>query len=334
LYSNIRRNVIRAVKVLPEAVRIGSIEIDPLENEGLQEESKHENELDLAQDKISRLESQIQLFANRLEEAAKNYDKLSSRCGKLEHELENREAELQAEMQRKFESERSNVVDKAKIEASTILKEAERIRSEASEKGQSEGFAKGQKEGLEKTKAELETEYSTRFSGLISIFEKIHSEVESNFKDIVQLNEARLLRLWKETLRSMLYREVELNPQTARIVLEGILERVSDKNRILIYLSPRDVEIIRSQTDQMTESLRGIKHLEFLADSRVGHGSCIVETNLGIYDARWRIQMEQIEMQIADLYREISKESAVELVKDKDKNRRKKKDAEKDALEE
>jgi flagellar assembly protein FliH len=325
LFNNIRHNVLRAVKVLPDAVRVGVIEVDPLEDEGAHEEGKQENEIDLAQDKINRLESQIRLLTNRLEEAAKNYDELSSRCEKLEHDLENRKTELQTEMQRKLESERAVVVDKAKAEASSILKEAGKIHSEASEKGHSEGLLKGQKEGLEKTKADLEAEYSSRFSGFVDIFEKIHSEIEKNFNDLVQLNEARLLRLWKETLLAMLHREVALNPETARIVLEGILERVSDKNRILIYLSPLDVENIRSQTDKMTESLRGVKHLEFLADLRVEQGSCIVETNLGIYDARWRTQMEQIETQIADLYRDITKESAVETTK----SRRKKKSAEK-----
>ena len=332
MYNNIRRNVIRAVKVLPEAVRVGSVEVEPSDDENEQEEGK--SELDVAQDKISFLESKVLLLTNRLEEAAKNYDELSSRCERVEYELENREAELQAEMQSKLESERAVVVEKAKKEASSILKEAEKIHSEASEKGNSEGFLKGEKEGLEKAKADMESEYSSRFSGLISIFEKMHSEIEDNLNELVQLNEARLLRLWKETLRAMLYREVDLNPETARIVLDGILERVRDKNRILIYLSPLDIEDIRSRTDKMTESLRGVKHLEFLADPRVGRGSCIVETNLGVYDTRWRMQMDQIETQIADLYREVAKESAAEPVKDKSKGRRKKKDAEKEAPEE
>ena len=334
MYSNIRRNVIRAVKVLPETVRVGPIEISSDNEDVREEEDKQESELDNAQNKVSFLESQVRLLTSRFEEAAKSYDELSLRCERVEHELEHREEELQFEMQRKLEAERAVVLDKAKSEASSILKEAEKIRSEASEKGCSEGLLKGQKEGLEKAKAELEAEYSARFSGFISIFEKVHSEIENNLKDLVQLNEARLLRLWKETLSAMLNREVALNSETARIVLEGILERVSDKNRILIYLSPLDIENIRSQTDKMTESLRGVKHLEFFSDPRVEHGSCIVETNLGIYDARWRMQMEQIELQIADLYREVAKEFAVEPVKNKSKGRRKKKDTEKSEAEE
>jgi flagellar assembly protein FliH len=336
LYNNIRRNVIRAVKVLPEAVRVGVAEIKLLDNECVYEKERHQNELDLAQGEVISLQSQIKLLVKKLEGAVKDNEDLSLRCKRTEHELANRETELQAEMQRKLEVEREIVTKKAKIEASSILEEAEKIRSEAFEKGYSEGINKGQKDGFEKAKNEVEAEYNSRFSDIISIFEKIHSEIENSFKDLVQLNEARLLRLWKETLCTMLNREVYLNPETARIVLDGVLERVSDKNRILIYLSPLDIGSIQFQTDKMTESLRGIKHLEFLPDTRVERGSCIVETNLGIYDARWRMQMEQIETQIADLYREVTKESTVEptneKTKSKNKSRRKKKEAEKEPL--
>ena len=331
MYNNIRRNVIRAVKVLPEAVRVGMADIKLLENERAFDKNSHENELDLAANKISSLQSQINLLTNKLEASMSNYDELSSQFKKTELDLVNRETELQAEMQSKLEIERQTLTKEAKIEAASILEEAEKTRCEAFDKGYSEGFIKGQNEGLEKSRVDVEEEYNARFSDIISIFEKIHSEVENNFKDLIQLNEARLLRLWKETLCAMLNREVELNQDTARIVLEGIMARVSDKNRILIYLSPFDIGNIQFQTDKMTESLRGIKHLEFLPDPRVERGSCIVETNLGIYDARWRLQLEQIELQIADLYREVTKETTVETDKTKSKTKRKKKNAEVDA---
>ena len=335
MYNNIRRNVIRAVKVLPEAVRVGVAEISLLDNESIFGKEINENELDLAQDRIGLLQSQIKLLTNKLEAASCNCDELTSRCKNMEQEHANRVSEIQAEMQRKLEIERMTVIKKANTEASTILEEAEKIRSGAFEKGYSEGIAQGQNDGFEKVKADVEAEYSSRFSDFVSIFEKIHSEIESNLKDLVLLNEARLLRLWKETLSAMLNREVILNPETARIVLEGILERASDKNRVLIYLSPLDIGNIQFQTDKMTESLRGIKHLEFLPDARVERGSCIVETNLGIYDARWRMQMEQIEIQIADLYREIAKASIVEPANDINKTktkRRKKKETAKEAI--
>ena len=56
--------------------------------------------------------------------------------------------------------------------------------------------------------------------------------------------------------------------------------------------------------DDLLDVLRGIKHFEFLADEQVERGSCLVETGMGIYDARWRTQLEQISTQIRQLLEE------------------------------
>lgn len=327
--------MIRAVRVLPEAVRVGTGTGTVLDDKdvvpGLGAETllpeEREDELTMSQNKISLLQSQIGLLNNRLKEAAGRYDGLSERCDQMEYQLQNREKELQAEMQAKLDQERAGVVDKAKVEAAAILAEAKKIRAEAAEKGHAEGLEKGKADGLRKSEddtrsaiAEIRAEYGARFSDLISALEKSQQEVEANLNSLVQLNEARLVRLWEGTLTTMLNREIKIDPDTTRRVLEGILERVSDKNRLLIYLSPSEIDKIQNDKDTLTDLLRGVRHLEFLQDPRVDPGSCIVETNLGIYDARWRTQMKQIEYQIADLYREIAKEA--EITEDKPKPKR------------
>ena len=79
-------------------------------------------------------------------------------------------------------------------------------------------------------------------------------------------------------------------------VLSDVLTRLSDKNSVVIYVSPEDLELLRSNLDQeFEEVLRGVRHLELKPDTNVDRGSCIVETGLGVYDARWRTQIEQIE---------------------------------------
>lgn len=307
---NIRQNVIRAVRVLPEAVRVGSSVSDMknIDHAEKNEVKKQPDELSDANGKINLLQSQIGLLNNRLKEAVANYDELSVRCVEMEDKLKNRESELQAEMKKKLEAERGKVISEAEADAAKILADAEKIRSESQNKGYTEGFEKGKENGLEKAISDAHDEYSKRFSGLVDLLEKAHSEVEANLGSLVQMNEARLLRLWQGTLTAMLNREVQLNSETARIVLEGVLNRVSDKNRLVIYLSPSDIEKVEDEKSEMTEQLRGARHIDFMPDSRVEPGSCIVETNLGVYDARWKTQMDQIEGEISDLYRAIPAE--------------------------
>jgi len=55
------------------------------------------------------------------------------------------------------------------------------------------------------------------------------------------------------------------------------------------------------------EILRGVKRLELKPDAHVDKGSCIVETNLGIYDARWRTQFEQIDGVVDSLFQKLGK---------------------------
>lgn len=49
------------------------------------------------------------------------------------------------------------------------------------------------------------------------------------------------------------------------------------------------------------DSIRGVKFFELLSDDHVDRGSCLIETNLGIYDARWKTQLEQISTEVQGL---------------------------------
>ena len=62
--------------------------------------------------------------------------------------------------------------------------------------------------------------------------------------------------------------------------------------------------MIEGIKDNIMDSIRGVKFFELQADDHVECGSCLIETNLGIYDARWRTQLEQISGEIENLLME------------------------------
>jgi flagellar assembly protein FliH len=117
-----------------------------------------------------------------------------------------------------------------------------------------------------------------------------------------------MLRLWSGMLQKMLHHEITLTPDGIFKVLADVLSRLSDKNHVLIYVSPDDIGLLEDKLDgEFGEILRGVKHLELKPDAHVDKGSCIVETNLGIYDARWRTQFDQIETVVESLFRKLGK---------------------------
>ena len=119
-----------------------------------------------------------------------------------------------------------------------------------------------------------------------------------------------MIRMWSEMLKRMLQRQVELNPDTIEKVLSELIGRLSDKNNIVIYVSPDDIKKLEGNMDaKFQEALRGVKRLELKSDPNVEDGSCIVETGLGVYDARWRTQLGQVESVVDNIFQEITKEN-------------------------
>jgi len=184
----------------------------------------------------------------------------------------------------------------------------EQARAEGRDKGHSEGLQKGYDEGLNKVRAEVEEQYRVRFSSLATVLEGVSARLEEQFSELVTLNQPRMLILWHGMLKKMLHREIALTPDVIFKVLADVLARLSDKNHVLIYVSPSDLALLEDKLEgEFGEILRGVKHLELKPDAHVDKGSCIVETNLGIYDARWRTQLEQIDTVVDSLFQKLGK---------------------------
>ena len=311
------QRVLRTVRLLPQAVKIGILEseikqegtppIVPTESGGKQggkpesgskQEAKERRAVKIPEryaKEIEELTAHVKTLANSLSNAEVKNMELSEAKTRLESEIEGVKSDYERR-KNKLESEASA--------------NAKKVADQAREKAISEGQQKGYEEGLKKARAEVEQEYLEKFSKLAGVIEGVGKKLESDFAELVKLNEPRMIRVWTEMLRRMLYRQVELNPDTIESVLSELLSRLSDKNQILIYVSPDDMKQLDGELDtKFREALRGTKRIELKADPNIENGSCIVETGLGVYDARWRTQMTQIELVVDEIFQQVKKDS-------------------------
>lgn len=316
--SSVRQKVLRTVRLLPQAVKIGmeSEAALPLEQGEEQRSNGGEGVSDAAvpgdreRDENEELLEQIAELRRRLSDAdRRNAD------------LEREKVEIQAEAERlrlEYAGKERDLEARARDEALKACEEG-RLRGEA------EGREAGHAEGLQTAKVEVEALYLKKLGGLVSFLESIATRLEADFAELVTLNQPRMLRLWFDMLGRMLKREVELKPDAVLPVLADILTRLSDKNSVVIYVSPEDLGLLQSSLDrEFEEVLRGVRHLELKPDSNVDRGSCIVETGLGIYDARWRTQIEQIDSALEKLFQKLGKTAKRPSARRKDKKEVKK----------
>ncbi|MDR2527659.1 MAG: hypothetical protein LBD04_01390 [Synergistaceae bacterium] len=303
--SKLRQGVLRTVRLLPEAVKVGVVPEPALPSSQEEEQLLNgeagagahltqtpERAADLA--KIEELSGRVAELEARLAGAQNERQGFVSQMSSLETEVANvRSASAQKERE---------------MEAS-IGAAREQARTEGAAQGREEGLKSGYEAGLNKARTEVEAEYREKFSLLAARLEGIALKLEDNFSELVALNQPRMLRLWQAMLKKMLQRETTLAPDGVLAVLADVLSRLSDKNYVLIYVSSEDLELVREKmAGEFGDVLRGVKHLALKPDASVDRGSCIVETNLGIYDARWRVQLEQIEGAVEKLFQKLGKE--------------------------
>ncbi|MBQ7196171.1 MAG: hypothetical protein IJS40_02040 [Synergistaceae bacterium] len=304
------QRVLRTVRLLPQAVKIGILESEIKQAGSLQSEQKQ-----TAPERKPTPRPPAQKVQVKIPERnSKEIEELTAQVKALTNSLSNAEvenAEL-TEAKKKLESEIGGIKSDYEKRRRTLESEAQanakKIADKAREQAISEGQVKGYEEGLQKARAEVEQEYLEKFSALAGVIENVGKKLDENFAELVQLHQPQMIRMWTRMLERMLHRQVELNPDTIDSVLSELLSRLSDKNQILIYVSPDDLKHVEGELDtKFHEALRGAKRVELKADPNVQNGSCIVETSLGVYDARWKTQMAQIESVVDEIFQQSSK---------------------------
>ena len=306
------QRVLRTVRLLPQAVKIGILESE-IKQEGTKPPDSQQDQA--AKTVRAGKNSAQKLQVNIPAANAKELDELTSQIKALTNSLGTAElANSQlSEAKARLESEIGGIKSEYEARRRTLESEAnanaKKVADEAREKAQQEGFNKGYNEGLSQARKEVEQEYLTKFADLAGVIDNLGQKLNENFAELVKLNQPRLIRVWTEMLRRMLQRQVELNPDTIDSVLTEVLARLSDKNQVLIYVSPEDLKHVESNIDsKFQDALRGVKRLEIKPDSSVEKGACIVETSLGVYDARWKTQMSQIESVVDEVFQQAAKE--------------------------
>lgn len=279
----LRPNVLRAVRVLSETVKVGSL----ISGDEPEKASRSSSRVPPPSDPLVRLREELALAESRLERAETEITLLSSRNRVLGEE---------------FQAERKKAQEEERQRAAALEAEGAALRKRSVEEGFSEGKRAGYSEGQEQARREMKRHYEAKVASLVALLENIHAALSDRLEGLSALHLPQLIRMWELLLSRMLQQQVTLREDTAMLVLREVLERVSDRERILVYLNGDDLEGILSRKDSFGDLLRGVKHLEYLPDANVEKGSCIVETNLGIYDARWRTQLEQIGKDIDHLF--------------------------------
>jgi len=160
------------------------------------------------------------------------------------------------------------------------FEEMEKIKKEAYEKGFNEGIEKGRlsgeplgyKEGSDKAKKEHDDKLMIFQKNLVSSIENI-----GLFKEKILNNaKADVLELASMIAKKIIGMEISLQPKVLISIIENSLQSIVAKDKINIFLSKEDYEVIKNEKF----TLYNAEKMIVTADSQLNSGEIRIESDL------------------------------------------------------
>ena len=181
---------------------------------------------------------------------------------------------------------RTGVVKRQVVEANA---EARRIIETA----QAEAVAI--RESAEKAALELrEAAYS---EGLEAAWLELHDHLlaarERRDTALVEV-EADVLRLSIKIAEKIIGHEIARDQSTLTAIVSTALRNARQHEMLTVRVNPADFSLLQTQREQLDPSGRA-RFLDLVADPRVAHGGCLIESDSGTIDAQLDTQLRVLE---------------------------------------
>lgn len=108
-------------------------------------------------------------------------------------------------------------------------------------------------------------------------------------------SEQELRVLGVRIAEKILGRELQQTPEAVTDVVREALRHASTGRDLVIRIHPDDLAFVERGKPRLIERCRSARSVDLRADSSVSRGGCVVESELGVVDARLAIQLEAIE---------------------------------------
>ncbi len=170
-------------------------------------------------------------------------------------------------------------LSEAELRAQQIIQSAQAQAESIKAKARQTGLEEGRRGAEDKMREALET---------------LNQAVKER-KTIIKDAEAEILRIAIKAAEQIIRSEVSLHRDVCLNIVSDAINRVSDREQVIVRVNREDAEYIKKYKDKLAGIVDGIKSFSILEDSQIEPGGCVIETNLGYVDARISTKLHAIE---------------------------------------
>lgn len=188
------------------------------------------------------------------------------------------------------------LISEAEAKANGIISSAEKeavvLSDEARQKGYDEGYNAGYSDGMQKAK---EAENQVHEHDVLR-----QKEYEVKVSEIEPMMVEKLCDIYEHVLGI----ELAGRSDVVLFLLERALRTIEGGVNFLVHVSPNDLEYATEHKDELTSLLGSVNTLELIEDITLAQGQSFIETESGIYDCSFGVEMELLKKELKLLSRE------------------------------
>lgn len=173
------------------------------------------------------------------------------------------------------EIEKASEEEKVEARALELLKE---VQENAYKEAYDLGLSEGRDEAFNKFSKEIEEKLAA-LEGLLKSMEEAKTE-------ILNFNEAHMVRLIFQIANKLARVEVERNDQSLIEVLRGAVTLAQDEENVTVRVATAQHDFVEELKKHSGRQFEFLKKIKFEPSDDITKGGCIVETNYGEVDAR------------------------------------------------
>lgn len=171
-------------------------------------------------------------------------------------------------------AEADGIIRQANLESEQIKKDAYR---EAFDRGLREGREQGYREGMAKAEEEA--------AAIRAQARDVLDQAEKIRRSTLEAMESEIVDLAREIAEKLLALQLTLEPEAVLGVVKEALRLVAGRLSVVLYVSPFELELVKSKKSEMLSLLPAKAELQVIADPSIQPGGCRVETERGSVDA-------------------------------------------------
>jgi flagellar assembly protein FliH len=190
----------------------------------------------------------------------------------LEDRVEHVRRQEQQHMQQELEQYRKSVLTE-------LEQEKANLRNSAYQEGYDKGFAAGQ----------------AQFEALTTELKNAINGFAQEKQNILKQSEAGVIELALEVSKKVIQTKISESPDVLNNILKEALERVTDKDKVIIRVNSADLENVKQFQESFKKEFKDFKHIEIKSDPDIESGGCVIETDLGFVDSSISTKLSLIE---------------------------------------